>query len=177
MPSIALLLVVHHLRPPACIPTTSTGSIIHLTVTPSLDEDDLSNLAVSIAYLRSSSPAPDIDQTQECTGVLVQWMAGSVWDTYLYHQHRVRNHPWEPTGFEGNDNWLRLRSKDCCIVLWHQPSLLSKMCCNLHSGNSCYKCCGAHSYMTQRQLHSLLLKVTSKYRELTLKVHFAIFWT
>lgn len=104
VPSIALLLVVHYLRPPACIPTTSTGSIIHLTVTPSLDEDDLSNLAVSIACLRSSSPAPDIDQTQECTGVLAQWMAGSVWDTYLYHQHRVRNHPWEPTGFEGNDN-------------------------------------------------------------------------
>ena len=46
----------------------------------------------------------------------------------------------------------------------------------LHSGNLCYKCCKVHSYLTQRQLHSLLLKVTSKYRELTLKVHLAIFW-
>jgi len=82
---------------------------------PSIDNDELSDLAVSMADLRSSSPVPDIDSSQECTGVLVEWTAGSVWDTYPYHQHGVRNHPWEPIGFEGNDNW-RLCCRKCAAI-------------------------------------------------------------
>ena len=151
--------------------------------TPS-DVSDVSDLAVSMAVLRSSSltPPPDIDSLQECTGVLVEWMAGSVWDTYPYHQHGVRKHPWEPIGFKGNDSWLRLRSKDCCIVLLHNE--MNRHCC--------HKCAAIPSlseyrkfiaratnttaehtpyfYLMQQQLHSLLVKVTSKYRELALKV-------
>jgi hypothetical protein len=46
---------------------------------PSTDDDDLTDLAASMADLRSSSdssPPPDIDSLQECTGVLVEWTAG-----------------------------------------------------------------------------------------------------
>ena len=46
---------------------------------PSMDEDELSDLAASMADLRSSSPIPDIGSSQKCTGVLVEWTAGSVW--------------------------------------------------------------------------------------------------
>lgn len=88
------------------------------------DSDNVSDLAVSMADLRSSSPSLDIDSPQVCTGVLIEWTAGSVWDTYPYHQHGIRNHPWEPIGFEGNDSCLRsgLHSKDCCIVLAHEKN-------------------------------------------------------
>jgi hypothetical protein len=151
------------------------------------DDDDVSTLAVSLADLRSSSPAPDIDSARECTGVLVEWTAGSVWDTYPYHQHGVRNLPWEPIGFEGNDSWLRLRSKDCCVILLHTE--INRLCCHkcaaIPSSSAFRKFVGRatnaaehtpYSYLTQRQLHSLLVKVTSKYRELTLKVCFVSIW-
>ncbi|KAH9922494.1 uncharacterized protein B0H18DRAFT_1212572 [Fomitopsis serialis] len=47
-----------------------------------------------------------------CKGVLIQWKAGSVWDTYPYHQHALREYPWEPVSIE-NGEWFRLRAKDC----------------------------------------------------------------
>jgi hypothetical protein len=113
--------------------------------------------------------------------VLVKWTAGSVWDTYPYHQHGIWNLPWEPIGFEGNDNWLRLRSKYCCIALAH--SEINHLCCHkcaaIPSSPAFQKFVGRatdaaehtpYSYLTQRQLHKLLLKVTLKYRELALKV-------
>lgn len=154
---------------------------------PSTDEDYLSDLAMSMADLRSSSespsPTPRIDSMQECTGVLVEWTAGSVWDTYPYHQHGIRSHPWEPIGFEGNDSWLRLRSKDCCIVLLHKE--MNRLCCRkcaaIPSSSEFRKFVGRatnaaehtpYFFLTQRQLHSLLVKVTTKYRELALKVCF-----
>jgi hypothetical protein len=162
---------------------------------PSTDDDDLTDLAASMADLRSSSdssPPPDIDSLQECTGVLVEWTAGSVWDTYPYHQHGIRSHPWEPIGFEGNDSWLRLRSKDCCIVLLRNVNelemncLCCRKCAAIPSSSEFRKFAGRASatntaehtpyfYLTQRQLHSLLVKVTSKYRELALKVCYIFF--
>ena len=78
---------------------------------PSIDDDELSDLAM--ADLQSSSLIPDIDSSQECTGVLVKWTAGSVWDTYPYHQHGIRNHPWEPIGFEGNNTLVVKRLLYC----------------------------------------------------------------
>jgi hypothetical protein len=157
-----------------------------MPVMPSTDEEleELSDLSLSImmADLRSSSPAPEIDSMQAaCTGVLVEWTAGSVWDTYPYHQHGIRSHPWEPIGFEGNDSWLRLRSKDCCIVLLHNERnrLCCRKCAAIPSSSEFRKFVGRatnaaehtpYFFLTQRQLHSLLVKVTTKYRELALKV-------
>lgn len=53
--------------------------------------------------------------TQEtlCRGFLVEWMAGSMWNTYLYQHHAEGAYhlPWEPIAVE-NDHWL---SKDCIV--------------------------------------------------------------
>ena len=54
-----------------------------------MDEDKLSDLAASMADLQFSSPIPDIGSSQECTGVLIEWTAGSVWDSYPYGQKIV----------------------------------------------------------------------------------------
>ena len=156
---------------------------------PIIDElEDSNNVLLvsgsdfSVADSESMYPTPNIDSDPlACTGVLVEWTAGSVWDTYPYHQHGIRKHLWEPIGFEGNDSWLRLRSKDCCIVLLHEE--MNRLCCRkcaaIPSSSEFRKFVGRatntaehtpYFYLTQRQLHSLLVKVTTKYRELSLKV-------
>ena len=40
-------------------------------------------------------------------------MAGSIWDTYPYHQHKLKNIGWEPIGLLNTENELRLRSDKC----------------------------------------------------------------
>jgi len=82
-----------------------------------MDIEDVSGLAVSMTILQSSLPILDLNEVQECTGVLVHWTAGSVWDSYPYMQHSIRSLPWEPIGFDGNNKWLHLHSKHCSIIL------------------------------------------------------------
>ena len=106
-------------------------------------------LAFSFEGLHASSPAPDSEipdappvqagpsgsssQPQHpkpianelpCRGVLIRWEAGSVWSTYPYHQHALREHPWEPVAIENNE-WFRLRAKDCTCMTANNDG-----CCN-----------------------------------------------
>jgi hypothetical protein len=145
------------------------------------DVEDVSGLAVSMSNLRSSSPISDLNEAQECTGVLVHWTAGSVWDSYPYMQHGIRSLPWEPIGFDGNNKWLRLRSKHCSIIL--SADALNSRCCRkctavphsseyrtfvtraMHAADNT-----PYSYLSQKQIHALLLRVTHKYRHIVLKV-------
>jgi hypothetical protein len=94
---------------------------------PDLAPHDESGLAASMSNLRSSSLISDLNELQECTGVLVHWAAGSVWDSYPYMQHSVRSLSWKPIGFNGNNNWLRSQSKQCSIIL--SADALNSRCC------------------------------------------------
>ena len=145
------------------------------------DIEDKLGLAAPMSNLRSSSPISDLNESHECTGVLVHWTAGSVWDSYPYMQHVVRALPWEPIGFDGNNKWHRLRSKECSIVL--STDVLNSLCCRKcaaipHSSEyTAFLNCATnapdntpYSYLTPKQTHALLLKVTRKYRQLVLKV-------
>lgn len=51
-----------------------------------------------------------------CTGQIIEWKAGSVWDTYAYQQHDDDTIGWAPIGYEG-PGWIRLQSKACNIFL------------------------------------------------------------
>ena len=62
-----------------------------------------------------------------CTGQLVQWLAGSVWDTYAYQQHDEDVIGWTPIGYE-NGNWIRLQSKSCNIFLESLDELNRRSC-------------------------------------------------
>jgi len=146
-----------------------------------MDVEDESGLAASMSNLRSSSPISYLNEAHECTGVLVHWMAGSVWDSYLYMQHSIRTLPWKQISFDGNNKWLRLRSKDCSIIL--SAETLNSCCCRKCTAiphSSAYRTLVTHAthasdntpylYLTQKQIHMLLLRVTHKYRQLVLKV-------
>ncbi|KAH6884031.1 hypothetical protein BKA70DRAFT_1074403, partial [Coprinopsis sp. MPI-PUGE-AT-0042] len=50
-----------------------------------------------------------------CRGQPVQWLAGSVWQSYSYAQHDNPDMTWKPIGFEG-DHKIIVRSKKCTGV-------------------------------------------------------------
>ena len=49
-----------------------------------------------------------------CTGQLIKWEAGSIWDTYAYPHHDDDKIGWTPIGYEGG-NYIRLQSKSCHV--------------------------------------------------------------
>jgi hypothetical protein len=145
------------------------------------DVEDELGLAAPMSNLWSSLPISSLNEPQECTGVLVHWTAGSVWDSYPYMQHSVRSLSWEPIGFDGNNKWLRLQSKQCSVILLGD-ALNSRCCrkCTAIPHSSEYRTflnCATdapdntlYSFLIPKQIHAMLLKVTHKYRQLVLKV-------
>ena len=47
-----------------------------------------------------------------CTGQLVEWTAGLVWDTYAYGNHDDDSVGWTPTGFSGSTHGVQEISED-----------------------------------------------------------------
>jgi hypothetical protein len=116
----------------------------------------------------------------ECTGVLVQWKPGLVWDSYPYQQHIKKSLSWEPIGFE-SDNWLGLRSTKCKLVL--KDDVLQTHTChacqNIPNSTSFTKFmkraidAPSHTpwqYLNHKQIYGHLTKTTKDYRQLKLKV-------
>ena len=63
-----------------------------------------------------------------CTGQLVEWVPGSIWETYAYGQHKDgEGVNWTPVGFDG-DGWIRLRSNDCAIILLEPQEINVQAC-------------------------------------------------
>lgn len=117
-------------------PTSAAFGYYPVTALPeSPDNISIHSVMSSLAsFHMSSSSSKDEDESEdddgqgtECTGVIVEWKPGSVWNTYPYQQHAERSLPWEIIGFE-NDTWLRLRSRKCPI--WFQPSQPSVITCS-----------------------------------------------
>ena len=123
-------------------------------------------------------PSQD-SEARECTGALVEWEAGSVWDTYPYHlhEHRSVSYPWEPIAFE-NRKWLRLRSSECSLIVTGLD-LLCDSCRQLpHSERfrnflARAKDTSEHTawmYLTQKQLLMKCVKLKAQNRRLQLEV-------
>ena len=120
----------------------------------------------------------DIDEERECSGVLVEWTPGSVWDTYPYHLHNHHSYGWEPIAFE-NNKWLRLRSKDCKIVTMTND-LVCKPCLLVPHSERFKKFverADGHvsdqttwMYLTHKQLLLKCSQLKARTRELQLKV-------
>ena len=71
------------------------------------------NLLEPSISLPSTSHVPrPRENIHPCSGVAVKWEAGSIWDSYPFHQHKTHDYPWEPIGIT-NDEWLYLRSDSC----------------------------------------------------------------
>jgi hypothetical protein len=108
---------------------------------PSIIEEPLSPLPPSSppAYLKHpQSDESEIEDFEEedddcllenaCTGQLIKWEAGSVWETYAYSQHEGDAIGWTPIGYEGG-NYIRLQSKGCQIFL-ESPTEYNRRSCD-----------------------------------------------
>jgi hypothetical protein len=83
------------------------------------------------------SDVDDEDQTFEgdggsfpmdaCTGQLIKWEAGSIWDSYAYPHHDDDKIGWMPIGYEGG-NYIRLQSKSCHVFLHTDVELNRRTC-------------------------------------------------
>ncbi|KAF8902266.1 hypothetical protein CPB84DRAFT_1846433 [Gymnopilus junonius] len=72
------------------------------------------------------------EQKGRCQGQPVQWIAGSLWETYAWQQHDSEDITWKPIGFSEDSKWITLRSKLCRIFLEMPVNLESLICdaCN-----------------------------------------------
>ena len=66
-----------------------------------------------------------------CKGQVVKWTAGSIWETYAYHQHDDGEFGWIPIGYEGHQ-LIRLQSKNCIVNLRSDIEFTCQTC------NSCF---------------------------------------
>lgn len=136
----------------------------------------------------SESPETRIDDNLEtipdnvCTGQLIQWLAGSVWDTYAYQLHDDNVIGWMPIGYE-DGNWIRLQSKFCSIFLQSPDELNCRSCSEcfdllnskalLEFMDRAGKDTVAHMpwmYLNTKQLKNMLLASRKKLKLMQLKV-------
>ena len=97
----------------------------------------LSGIITSFSEMHTASPipSPTINSTpfsdhfqvpiirkprpeRSCPGSEIDWQAGSIWQTYPYHQHESRVSGWRPVAFNSKDNKIILRSEKCAIELY-----------------------------------------------------------
>lgn len=141
--------------------------------------DNLGGLFSSMARMEPNQEPELSEQGREpCPGVLVEWEAGSVWETYPYHRHAGSQLPWEPVTFE-NDRWLRIRSIECDGFIQGQMQA-SCLTCSAVPTSAQFRAvmdraisAGIHTpwmVLTFKQLHAKLQKTMAKFRQLRLKV-------
>lgn len=101
-----------------------SDSDIHLSASAQVAPDPLlvdTNPAISINPPSDDLPSPTIilysprshqPTLTTCSGVLIQWTPGTIWETYPFPSHSFVNHPWDIIEFRPPSH-LFLRSKDC----------------------------------------------------------------
>ena len=52
------------------------------------------------------------EEDNPCHGQQIEWVPGSIWETYAYAQHDSPSIPWTPIGFVGS-KFIKIRSKSC----------------------------------------------------------------
>ena len=62
------------------------------------------------------SPQPHEVEPVPCSGVLVKWTPGTIWETYPFPSHTYADHPWDIIDFRSSGH-LCLHSKDCARVV------------------------------------------------------------
>jgi hypothetical protein len=171
------------------------------TLTSGSPVNTLSRLATSFSHLQTASPAPSpIGQNQQarvddfsiptihtserrvriCPGIGVPWLPGSIWESYPYHQHAVREVGWTPIGFDSKANMIFIRSDNCANQLFEEDEAPCTRCLIVeHSAEfksfiSRATEAKEHTpwnYLTSEQLLGLLKKMAGQLNFLRTKVH------
>lgn len=108
-------------------------------------------------------------------------MAGSIWDTYPYHQHKLQNIGWEPIGLLNAKNELRLRSDKCK----HTGGVNGVPCISCQTIEQSHRFKNFveratlestpdglnYDYMSPSQMKKLLVKISKKLHDAQWQVH------
>ncbi|KZV91297.1 hypothetical protein EXIGLDRAFT_693781 [Exidia glandulosa HHB12029] len=70
---------------------------------------------VSVPHLHPGELPPR--PTGLCPGAPVQWLPGSIWDTFPFQYHGRDSMRWQPSGFDATQNTVFIRSGSCQRVL------------------------------------------------------------
>ena len=70
-----------------------------------------------------------------CPGHAIEWLPGSIWETYPYHQHEVRAVGWRPIAFNHEENEIVLRSDTCLGFILDTDEPPCKECWNIGFSN------------------------------------------
>ncbi|KAF8155859.1 hypothetical protein B0H34DRAFT_675971 [Crassisporium funariophilum] len=121
------------------------------------------------------------DWANSCTGQLIQWLPGSVWDLYAYHQHTNDSLPWTLISVEDPD-WIQIRAKRCNFLLhtelernWHAYVPCQKLANSsefkrfMSNASKDLKQFTPIRYLNQRQLRQMYLSTHKKFNDLKLK--------
>lgn len=81
------------------------------TISINPPSDDLLSPTMALHSPQSRQATP-----VACSGVLVQWTLGTIWETYPFPSHSAVNHPWDIIEFRPPSH-LCLRSKACAGVV------------------------------------------------------------
>lgn len=75
-------------------------------------QTSISGIEFSLANLSTSSTITE-PVLGPCPGALIAWKPGSIWDTYCYQIHAMRDVGWEPVAFKTETNEICLRADRC----------------------------------------------------------------
>ncbi|KAF8150234.1 hypothetical protein B0H34DRAFT_667193 [Crassisporium funariophilum] len=121
------------------------------------------------------------DWANSCTGQLIQWLPGSVWDSYAYHRHTDDSLPWTLISVEDPD-WIRIRARRCNFLLHTELEQNRRACvpCQKLANSAEFKQFMSNAskdlkqftpirYLNQRQLRQMYLSTHKKFNDLKLK--------
>jgi len=98
------------------------------------NSSSLSGIITLFTHLQTHSPLPSPSSTPcvsdfqiptirrpkhplICPGSAIDWMPGSIWETYPYHQHEARVVGWKPIGFDSKKNQIFVCSESCIMEI------------------------------------------------------------
>ncbi|KAF8055441.1 hypothetical protein FPV67DRAFT_1435919 [Lyophyllum atratum] len=114
-----------------------------------------------------------------CPGVRVYWDAGSIWDTYPYSIHAVRDVGWVPIALGDSDRSIQLRAENCEFPTTGSDGFSCSVCLSLRYSQK-FSAFIAHAeeanahtpwdYLTPKQRKALMKKMALTIKQLRTKV-------
>ena len=124
----------------------------------------------------------ETEEHNPCRGQRIEWVPGSIWETYAYAQHDSPSIAWTPIGFVGS-KFIIIRSKSCRRVLETSQEIEHQTCgrCSSLRNSEELKIFMKRAtegvvprtnwiYLNARQLKAMLVLARKRARQIEIKV-------
>jgi hypothetical protein len=119
-----------------------------------------------------------------CKGTWIQWLPGSIWDTYAYAQHELSHVTWQLAQIDEDKNNICLKAKACQKLLKTDTERLEGTCsvCSAIISSSAFLKFVNHAseellpdnmpsaYFNHIQLHNKVINMKKRIKFLTVEV-------